>query len=535
MYNTECSPVIRNSSFLENSSVNAGGGLYVNGGTLQIYDSQFQSNSAKNGGGIFNSGGTSVLGGVKVFNNWTSDNGSGIWNGSIAHYYNLTVYNNVSKGGGGIGIYNQGTLNMTNATLAGNILQSGTSPKGGGLYNAGRAGLANVTIRNNSAVNGGGILNTGSMVLANCIVSLNEASGSGGGIVNTNLEENIDLPSRNPGSHIAALLVNVTLAGNTAGQGGALYNEFEGHPDATLLRNGAVNVMLQNVRITGNEATSKNGGGIYNRYLRYSGMGIFLTLGNATIAGNNGSGLYTKKDSSHTGADYGGSADSGYDDPDDLNMLEKNSFPVHIRFWNSVVYRNSMSSGKASVWDWTGYTKYPDPPPQSRESYEYSLLQGMDLSGTGTGNLDGTGDTPFTPFVSVPDYSQAPTTGGDYRPGNILADPSPNGAGLYPVNSVALQSGLLWEPSIPPNGIGELFMSLPVYFDSLPEEDRVSYKDIFYFLQYDNSFNTGDLRYNWSKDTLDSNWVTAYLRGSWSEGPKLKTRPGTLDIGAYEQ
>jgi hypothetical protein len=528
MYNINCKPKIDNSRFRENSSVNQGGGLFVAGGNLQIYNSQFHSNSAKQGGGLFNSGGESLLEGVSVSGNWTSGNGSGIWNGSIARYYNLTVYDNVSRGGGGIGIYNQGTLMMTNATLAGNILYSETSPSGGGLYNAGRAGLANVTIRNNSAISGGGVFNTGSMVLANCIVSRNKATGSGGGIVNT--------AGGSPDGRVAALLVNVTLAGNEASQGGALYNEYEGYPE-NQLRSGSVNVMLQNVRITGNKAGK--GGGIYNRYFRFSGMGIFLTLSGTTIAGNDGGGLYTRKDSSNTGADYRG---SGYDDPADPDKLKKNSFPVYIRFWNTVVYGNTMpdaaahTSGKASVWDWTGFSNYTAQsysPPEDRETYEYSLLQGMDLSASG-GNLDGTGSTPF---ASIPNYTLAPTTGGNYLPGSILD--GKGGAGRYPENTTELLGWLLWEPSIPDAGTIEALCNnaLPVYFGWLPNpDDRLSGKTIFYFLDYDNSFNIGDLRYQWhdSEQELAGDWVTSNLRSVWSEGPKSKTRPGVLDIGAYE-
>jgi hypothetical protein len=154
----------------------------------------------------------------------------------------------------------------------------------------------------------------------------------------------------------------------------------------------------------------------------------------------------------------------------------------------------------------------------------------MDLSSTGTGNLDGTTVSPgFVSSLGSPTRS----TGGDYRPGagSVLIDPSPNGAGLYPADSTGVLGQLFWKLGIDNGGLSGLFMR-PLLYTAITDAQHFDLCE--YFLQYDNSFNIGDLRYDWVKDTLDSDWVTAYRRNNWLEGPKSKTRPGALDIGAYE-
>jgi hypothetical protein len=257
------------------------------------------------------------------------------------------------------------------------------------------------------------------------------------------------------------------------------------------------------------------------------------------VADNLGIGIYTKKDNSNDGAAYPYDNQATEADPD---KPAQKAFPVYIRFRNSVVYGNtppSLSttiSGTASVWDWTGYpslsVQLPPVGREGRETYEYSLLEGMDLSAAGTGNLDGTTVSPG--FVSPLGSSRG--TGGDYRPaaGSALIDPSPNGADLYPASGSDVLGQLFWKLDTNNGGLLNVFIQ-PLLYTAISNPVHLDLRE--YFLQYDNSFNTGDLRYDWVDDDLDKNgnWLTANLRDNWLEGPKSKTRPGLLDIGAYEQ
>jgi predicted outer membrane repeat protein len=471
-----CNPIISNSTFDRNKSVDMGGGLYNGSGdfTANITNTVFTSNSAKTGGGIYTAGGTSLFNGVTVSDNWTLENGSGIYNASEALFENLDVTGNVALGGAGVGIYNAGItgiIRMTNAKLENN-----SGSLGGGMYNAGTAVLANVTIQGNATGRGGGIENSGSLMLANCIIKNNTATAGNGGGLSNYITEN---------STAHAVLANVSLTGNS---GGGIYNYYEGSGGYYAPRNGFINILLQNTLIAGN-----TGSGIYNYYDFYSGRGINLTLNNTTIADNTGPGVFTKKG--------GGRADLGVED--DMTPDNQRAFPIYIRFRNSVVYQNG--SGGASQWDWAGYSNFTSAnTPGNRETYHYSLLEGMDLSAS-NGNLDGS--------TVLPGFAGA----GDYRPGTGSSLINKASTALYPnlIIPTLLLNELCWKTG----GDGGLssYVTFPVYING-----NIEPMSILDFLGYDNSFNVGDLRDNGSQ-----------------EGPKDKRRRSDgslgLAIGAYEQ
>ncbi|MDR2160006.1 MAG: hypothetical protein LBP23_08075 [Treponema sp.] len=490
MYNTgpagRCEPWISNSTFRENKSVNRGGGLYNDGEYCEpLIDegSHFVSNSAKEGGGIYNNGGESEFHDITVEENWTSGSGSGIYNGSESWFFNIDVRKNESKGGSGIGIFNTGILHMTNAAITENKLVSG-GPQGGGLYNGGTAILSNTTISGNTALNGGGIHNRGNLIMANVIINGNDAS-SGGGLTNQAVEA----------GSAAAMLTNVTLAGNTGG--GGIYNDYEGSAEASGSKEGTINLVLTNVRITGN-----NGNGIYNNYWRFGGRGINLTLNNTTIAANVGYGIRSHKDTSRAHFSF------TQDEEDSLIAVNRKSFPVRVRFRNTVVWGNSLA---ASYWS-VGSSPVTPNPRESRETYEYSLLEDMNPGGT---NLDGTTAHPGL-FASSP--AAGTSTGGDYRPesGSVLVDagnaidvdPKDN-ARLYPVSYANLVSQLFWK--IGGDGGIAGYNTLPFY-----QSGSLVPRNMSHFLGYDNSYNKGD------------------LRPGMNEGDTTRPRPGVLDIGAYE-
>jgi predicted outer membrane repeat protein len=126
-----------------------------------------------------------------------------------------------------------GTLTITNSTLSGNS----ASIKGGAILNwYGTPTIINSTLTGNSAAEGGGVYNFyGNLTVTNSTLSGNSAVDSGGGIYN---------------SGTASMIINrSTLFGNSAGTGGALYND--GY------------MWLANATISGNEAFDY-GGGIYS-------------------------------------------------------------------------------------------------------------------------------------------------------------------------------------------------------------------------------------------------------------------------------
>jgi hypothetical protein len=499
MYNrsagSNCIPEISNSRFIENKAVTGGGGMYNSGANCvpSVTSTTFTSNSAKDGGGIFNDAGNRdwplTFENIIVEENWTSGSGSGIYNNGAALFMNFDLRKNESKGGNGIGIYNNGFLQMTNTAITGNRKIAG-APAGGGLYNAGTAVLANVNVRDNSASWGGGIANSGRLILANTHITENEAN-TAGGIYNTSMENRT----------ASAVLVNVTIADNDGGQqGGGIYNQYEGHPDGADTP-GSVNVLLTNVRITGN-----SGGAIFNHYYRYKGKGINLTLNNVTIADNVNPGLqyggaiFTWKDTSSSGEAY-----------DPTNPA---TFPVFIRVRNSVIYDNPGQSGSPSNSYWIWGDSLPGTPcPPTEETYAHSLVQGILPAGGADlgGNLDGTAALPG--FVGP----------GDYRP--LLGSSPLVGAAdssYYPRKANQAASAdetlaqLFWKIG-GDGGLTSFISSLPFYTSSPPPP--LKFRPIHHFLGYDNSYNVGDLRGN-----------------GGNEGPGNKARPGaSLDIGAYQR
>jgi hypothetical protein len=473
---------INNSRFEENKSVDTGGGLYISGAncTPTIRGSDFISNSAQQGGGIYTAGGNTVFSRITVEKNWTSGNGAGIYNANasatVSKFDNITVQENESKGGNGIGIYNTGTLHMTNAKIKENVRTSG-GPSGGGMYNAGTALFGNVTIENNSANTGAGITNAGSLSLANVIIRNNNVvngsavSGSAAGLYNVCL---------NAGA-VKALLNNVTIAGNS---GGGIYNEFEGVPDNGSA-GGVLSVILNNVRISGNSASGA-GPAIFNRYYRYSGKGIELTLNNTTIAGNYAPGgirntaIYNWKDTSLLGA--------AFVEDEAGESLTKRSFPVYVQIRNSVIHGNSNSSAAHPNIAWVSGSADVIPT-ADREVIINSFIEDKPHP---VFNPAGNTDPGFVSPLSSPSRSD----GGNYRlsAGSPLIDRGM--PGHFPSNDNLLLTQLFWktlegatiEPYRP-------LLNIPVQLLVISGFPFMDYRGVSsYFLVRDNGFNVGDLR-----------------------------------------
>ncbi len=174
---------------IQNNFANRGGGIYVNGGSLELTNIKLTGNKAVDGAGIYlNSGTINLSSSNEITNNTALQNGGGIFVSSSAIItVNCSVTLNEAVQGGGI--YYSGVLN-----LVGNEISNNTATLGGGLYslegmlNTSLLNTTKVTLSSNSALSyGGGMyLNTSTLTLDGTIlITLNDAL-CGGGIATNN-------------------------------------------------------------------------------------------------------------------------------------------------------------------------------------------------------------------------------------------------------------------------------------------------------------------------------------------------------------
>ena len=233
---------LNNSIVSGNTNLNGGGGLYIDygefsGGRLSAWHSVIAQNFAygKGGGGVWVAG---------AFND--------PYQAGRATFVRCTIEGNTTTSdGGGVGLSRFGAyVKLTGSTISGNA----ASGAGGGIYSGGngryarsRAILIDTTVSGNSSGwSGGGVFNGGPADSA--------ASGSTGALLE---------------------LTNVTLSGNTADRGGALYNAGSEYPD----KSGGT-VLCRNGTITNNEADVAGG---IEVVATNAGTAEF---GNSVIAGN---------------------------------------------------------------------------------------------------------------------------------------------------------------------------------------------------------------------------------------------------------
>jgi len=278
-----------------NNSSNNGGGIYSESGSVYITMGKVLSNTAGvNGGGVFVMNGsiTANSGSTIESNTATSANGGGVYVGgnATATLLGLITYNTAGEYGGGVMADSSSTT--TNAS-SGSITHNEATKDGGGLYlNKGSWNLSGSIITDNKASNGGGfcIVSTCTLgSLTNVNISNNTASSSGGGIYNNEASltfygEHVTMEG------VASVGNSVTFNGNKAetGNGGAIF-----HYNAALTVNGSYDDASRtySVVFTDNEAVS--GGAIYNQSTSsYSAnLNGCLISGNTATSGNGG-GIY---------------------------------------------------------------------------------------------------------------------------------------------------------------------------------------------------------------------------------------------------
>jgi len=210
MHNDGSSPNLANCTFLDNSSLDSGGGMWnINNSSPVLTGCTFAGNLAGWGGGMVNYTSSSpTLTSCTFAGNSALEDGGGLWNyDDSSPLLTDCTFSGNSAGRGG-GIYNQSSVpTLVNCTFSGN-----TAVYGAGMYNeSSLPTLANCTFSGNSASQGGGMSNIfSSPTLINCSFQGNSAT-QGGGMFN---------------GDSSPTLTNCTFSGNSASQGGGMSNFY---------------------------------------------------------------------------------------------------------------------------------------------------------------------------------------------------------------------------------------------------------------------------------------------------------------------
>ncbi|BAO56399.1 T9SS type A sorting domain-containing protein [Nonlabens marinus] len=139
LWNQTGSQMIVSNSTIDGNSANGtavdngGGGIFINGGDTQVYDTTISNNSANgsNGGGISNQGGTLIVETSTISSNSSTVNGGGVFNaGTSATFDIVTVArNNATSTGGGLSSI-AGTFTIKNTLVAENTAASSVNVSG---------------------------------------------------------------------------------------------------------------------------------------------------------------------------------------------------------------------------------------------------------------------------------------------------------------------------------------------------------------------------------------------------------------------
>jgi predicted outer membrane repeat protein len=262
---------ITDSSFFNNQAVDAalgyGGALYVEYGTAIVRDSVFLSNSAHFGGAVYtarDNAATTLKGSassspyaskMQLNANAASEDGGAIYNkggaisiDSAVITVNRTPTQTALAGYGG-GIYNEGVLTLTNS-----ILSQNEGRYGGGVFIGNNPTGASAMIEHTSFLSnvsgnlGGGLytnLITTTLTVSDTVFIGNSAR-AGGGLARSNSDLHV---------------FNSSFTQNTADLGGGLLLSAVPSPTSGPY------VRVQSVTVSGNTATSNQGGGVFNEGL----------------------------------------------------------------------------------------------------------------------------------------------------------------------------------------------------------------------------------------------------------------------------
>ncbi|MFN8442825.1 MAG: choice-of-anchor Q domain-containing protein [Caldilineaceae bacterium] len=281
---------ISNSTFENNSTAGSGGALRI-GSNSTVHNSSFISNSAESNGGAIvvtqsSMDAPAIIDHVTLDRNQAGVRGGGIQNNDVLYLSDSIIRNNstVLGQGGGISNYQAYALIITNTDILSNVAAN----LGGALFDShltqGSNNIFPLTTQltdvyingNQSQTDCGGICSLATMKIVNSTISSNHAITSGGGIL---AYSNFQFSSEREAYPINLEMINVTLSDNSAGEGGAIYQN-----------NGVTE--LNNVTIAGNSASNNRGGGGIYTDKDFVGDAInpnTITLANTILAQNSAS------------------------------------------------------------------------------------------------------------------------------------------------------------------------------------------------------------------------------------------------------
>ena len=242
-----------------------GGAIYNAAGILSVFGTAFNGNTATAGGAIYNAGTLNLNGAVFNGNTATGNGGAVSNSGSLSVVDSTFSDNNAANGGA---ISNSGSLTVSGSMFESNI----ATGSGGAIDNAGSLSVSDSAFDSNSAGTTGGAISTnGVLTVTGGFFSGNTATENGGAIYGN-----------------AITTADVDFSDNSAMNGGAIYGEgmvtvnggtFE--RNTAIDNGGAVYLdkggMFENITLTGN--TAQNGAAVY------SNSGI-LTIDSAMVTGN---------------------------------------------------------------------------------------------------------------------------------------------------------------------------------------------------------------------------------------------------------
>jgi CSLREA domain-containing protein len=300
--------VIRDSAITGNETLNAvdGGGGIFSSGTLTVEDSLIAANAANpadrpaSGGGLLVADGASATITRTIIEGNRSSNGGGIHAEGelIVHFTtirdNLAV-NDVSSAGRGAGIACMaGVRCELSRTL---VVANFTDSLGAGALSAGELSVVESIFQGNTGGNGGAIAvldagGTASTIVESSTIIGNIASNDGGAIWGN--------------GQIA--IVNSTLVGNNAADGGAVY---------TISASSGLS--LRNTTLVANSAGT-SGGGIRTSEGAVTSMGNSVLSGNTAPLGANCSGVVSSTGANLLGSTAGCTLVIGPGDPNLFNI-----------------------------------------------------------------------------------------------------------------------------------------------------------------------------------------------------------------------
>jgi hypothetical protein len=390
-----------------------GGGIYNNGGTLNVMESTISGNfSWADGGGIGSSGNTTIA--------------------------NSTINGNMSANAGG-GIWQQvGTLTVSDCTISDNATRGAQLTKGGGIYSGTNLTLARSTVTGNmagyrwvplyvqSAGNGGGIHASGSLTISDSSVTGNTAvmtwtwrghnafidylGGNGGGISH---------------AYGAATIVRSEVSNNQARwSGGGIAHSFGSLSvtDSTISGNrgdfragGIYSTCVDSARST--TSLSVNRSTISANSTGGTGGGIWSYVGNLTITSSTISGNIAHSPPAASGANDTGDAGGVYAD----NSTSIVSHSTITRNWAGANSATGIGGGIRSSGNVVishsivaGNTRGVEPEPDDVTGpveLSFSLLgvnSGATIVNKG-GNLIGTSGAPIDPLLDLLADNGGPT------------------------------------------------------------------------------------------------------------------------------